>query len=76
VAHHGITVNTVSPGYVATEMVMAISKEILDKIIAEIPLGRLAEPEEVARVIGFLADEKNSYITGANIPINGGHYML
>jgi len=76
VASHGITVNTVSPGYVATEMVLAIPKEVLDKIITEIPMGRLAEPEEVARVVGFLADEKNCYITGANFAINGGHYMV
>lgn len=76
VAKHGITVNTVSPGYVATEMVLSIPKEVLDKIIADIPMNRLATPEEVAHVITFLADEKNGYITGANIAINGGHYML
>ncbi len=76
VASHGITVNTVSPGYVATEMMMSIPKDILDKIIAEIPMRRLAAPEEIAHVIAFLAEEKNSYITGANISINGGHYMF
>lgn len=76
VAKHGITVNTISPGYVTTEMVMALSDDIQKKILAEIPMGRFAEPEEVARVVTFLADEKNSYITGANIAINGGHYML
>lgn len=76
VARHNISVNTISPGYVATDMVMAVPEDIREKIIAEIPMGRLAEPEEIARVVAFLADEKNGYITGANIPINGGHYMM
>jgi acetoacetyl-CoA reductase len=76
VAKHNVTVNTVSPGYVATDMILSIPKEIQDQIIAQIPMGRFAKPEEIARVIAFLADEKNSYITGANIAINGGHYML
>lgn len=76
VARDGITVNTISPGYVATEMVMSVPQQVRDKILAEIPLGRFAEPEEVARVVVFLADENNSYITGANIAINGGHYMI
>ena len=76
VAKHGITVNTVSPGYVATDMVMSMPEKIRDKIINEIPMGRLAEPIEVARVVTFLADDKNSYITGANFAINGGQYLL
>ena len=76
VAKHGVTVNTVSPGYVATDMVMAVPENIRDKILAEIPMGRFADPEDIARVVAFLADDKNSYITGANIAINGGHYML
>lgn len=76
VARFNIAVNTISPGYVATDMVMAVPENIREKIIAEIPMGRLAEPEEVARVVAFLADEKNGYITGANIPVNGGHYMV
>lgn len=76
VAKQNITVNTVSPGYVATDMVMAVPEDIRDKIIAQIPMGRLAQPEEIAHVVTFLADDKNSYITGANIAINGGHYML
>lgn len=76
VAKKGITVNTISPGYVATEMVLSIPTEIREKILAEIPMGRFAEPAEVAHVVNFLADENNSYITGANIAINGGHYML
>jgi acetoacetyl-CoA reductase len=76
VAKHGITVNTISPGYVATDMVRAMPEPVQKKILAEIPMGRFAEPEEIAHVAAFLADEKNSYITGANIAINGGHYML
>lgn len=75
VAKHHISVNTVSPGYVSTEMVMAVAEDIRNKIIAQIPMGRFAEPEEVARLVAFLADEKNGYITGTNIPVNGGHYM-
>lgn len=75
VAKKGVTVNTVSPGYVATEMVMNVPPEIRENIKQEIPLGRFAEPEEIARVVAFLAHERSSYITGANIAINGGHYM-
>lgn len=76
VAKYNITVNTLSPGYVATDMVRSIPEEIQQKILAQIPMGRFAEPEEIALAVAFLADEKNKYITGANIPINGGHYML
>lgn len=75
VAKHNITVNTISPGYVTTDMVMCLPEDVRNSIIAQIPMGRLAKPEEVAHVVAFLVDEKNSYITGANIPINGGHYM-
>jgi acetoacetyl-CoA reductase len=76
VAKSGITVNTISPGYVETDMIQAVPEDIRQKILAEIPMGRFAEPEEVARVVTFLSDPLNSYITGANISINGGHYML
>ena len=75
VAKHGITVNTISPGYVATDMILSMPDHIREKILAEIPMGRFAEPEDIARIAAFLAEEKNSYITGANIAINGGHYM-
>lgn len=75
VARYGITVNTISPGYVATKMVMAIPDTIREKIIAQIPMGRLGEPEEIAEVVSFLARERSSFITGANIAINGGQYM-
>lgn len=76
VAKYNITVNTISPGYVETDMVTSLSKDIQAKILAQIPMGRFAKPEEIAYLVAFLAEEKNSYLTGANIPINGGHYML
>lgn len=74
-AKEGITVNTISPGYVATEMVLTVPEPIRNKILAEIPMGRFAEPEEIARAVAFLADDNNGYITGANLAINGGQYM-
>jgi acetoacetyl-CoA reductase len=76
VVRKGVTVNTVSPGYVETDMVMAIKKEIRDQIVAQIPMGRLAKPEEVAAVVAFLASEEAGYITGANISVNGGMHMM
>lgn len=75
VARKGITVNTISPGYIATDMVMAVPEPIRAKIVAQIPVGRFGEPDEVARVVAFLAAEASSFITGANIAVNGGHYM-
>jgi acetoacetyl-CoA reductase len=72
----GVTVNTVSPGYVETDMVMAIKKEVRDQIIAQIPMGRLARPQEIAAVVAFLASEEAGYITGANISVNGGMHMM
>lgn len=74
-AKFGITVNTVSPGYVATDMVMAVPEEVRAKIEAQIPTGRLGKPEEIAYAVGFLVDEQAAWITGANLSINGGHYM-
>ena len=74
-AGQGVSVNTVSPGYVETPMTAAIRPEVLDRIRAQIPLGRLALPAEIARVVVFLCDEQSAYITGANIPVNGGLYM-
>jgi acetoacetyl-CoA reductase len=76
VASKGITVNTISPGYIATSMVMEVPEKIREQIIAQIPVGRLGEPEEIARTVAFLADEHSGFITGANIAINGGQYML
>jgi acetoacetyl-CoA reductase len=76
VVRKGVTVNTISPGYVETDMVMAIKKEIRDQIVAQIPMGRLAKPEEIAAVVAFLASEEAGYITGANISVNGGMHMM
>ena len=74
-ANKGITVNCVAPGFVATEMVEAIPEEILARIVEQIPLKRLARPDEVARVVSFLAHPASSYITGQIFSINGGLYM-
>jgi acetoacetyl-CoA reductase len=76
VVRKGVTVNTVSPGYVETDMVMAIKKEIREQIVAQIPMGRLARPSEIAAVVAFLASEEAGYITGANISVNGGMHMM
>ena len=76
VVKKGVTVNTVSPGYVETDMVLAIRKEIREQIVASIPMGRLARPEEIAAVVAFLASEEAGYITGANISVNGGMHMM
>jgi len=76
VARKGVTVNTISPGYIGTKMVIAIPKEVLDsKIIPQIPLGRLGKPEEVAGLVAYLASEEAAFVTGANIAINGGQHM-
>lgn len=74
-ARRGITVNSVSPGYVATSMVAAMGEKVVEEISKQIPVGRLGKPEEIARVVAFLAADESSYITGANIAINGGMYM-
>ena len=74
-ARNGVTVNTISPGYIATDMVMAVPEEVRAKIVADIPTGRLGTPEEIAYGVGFLADEQASWITGSNLDINGGHHM-
>jgi acetoacetyl-CoA reductase len=76
VARKGVTVNTISPGYIGTQMVMAIPKEVLDsKIIPQIPMGRLGRPDEVAGLVAYLASEEAAFVTGANIAINGGQHM-
>ena len=75
-ARKGITVNVVAPGYVNTAMMQDIPEEILEKIIASVPVGRLAEPEEIAEAVAYLADEKTgAFITGATLNINGGLYV-
>ena len=76
VAKKNVTVNTISPGYIGTKMVMAIPKEVLDtKILPQIPVGRLGKPEEVAGLVIYLASEEAAFLTGANIAINGGQHM-
>jgi acetoacetyl-CoA reductase len=75
VARKGITVNTISPGYIETDMVMAVPEPVRNQIIAQIPVGRLGKPEDVAHVVNFLVSEEASFITGANIATNGGHFM-
>jgi len=75
-AAKGITVNAVCPGYIGTEMVRAVAKDVLEKrIIPQIPVGRLGEPEEVARCVVFLASKEAGFITGATLSANGGQYM-
>jgi len=74
-ARHGVTVNTVSPGYVRTPMTAAIKPEALQTIVGQIPVGRMAEPADIARAVLFLAAEDAGYITGANLPVNGGLFM-
>jgi acetoacetyl-CoA reductase len=77
VARKGVTVNTISPGYIGTAMVRAIPKEVLDtKILPQIPMGRLGKPEEIAGLIAYLTSEEAAFVTGANIGINGGQHMF
>lgn len=74
-AFKGITVNAICPGYIATEMVMAVSEKIREAIIAQIPVGRLGEADEVARCVVFLASDEAAFITGSTLSANGGQYM-
>ena len=74
-ARKGITVNAICPGYIATEMVMAVPEEVRNQIIATIPAGRLGEAEEIARCVVFLASDEAGFITGATLTANGGQYM-
>jgi acetoacetyl-CoA reductase len=75
-ARHGVTVNTVSPGYLRTKMVTTVPDEIMQsKILPQIPLGRLGEPDEVAALVAYLVSEDAAFVTGANIAINGGQHM-
>src|SRR5437667_56674 len=76
VARKGVTINTISPGYIGTKMVLAIPKDVLDtKIIPQIPMGRLGKPDEVAGLCAYLASDEAAFLTGANIAINGGQHM-
>jgi acetoacetyl-CoA reductase len=75
VAKKGVTVNAIAPGYVGTDMVMAIKEEVREQIIATVPAGRLGKPEEIGDLCAYLASDKAGYITGATININGGLHM-
>ncbi|MDQ0594366.1 acetoacetyl-CoA reductase [Chryseobacterium ginsenosidimutans] len=75
VAKHGITVNTISPGYIGTEMVMAVPEKLREQIVAQIPVGRLGHIEEVAEAVVYLISDQSSFMTGSNLSINGGQHM-
>jgi len=74
-ANKGVTVNTVSPGYIGTDMVKAIRTDVLDKIVGTIPVKRLGEPSEIASIIAWIAGEESGYSTGADFSVNGGLHM-
>ncbi len=74
-AKKGITVNCIAPGYIDTEMVMAVPQNVLDAIVGQIPVGRLGKGEEIADMVAFLAGERAGYVTGATLSLNGGQYM-
>lgn len=75
-ARAGITANAICPGYIATEMVMAVPEKVRESIIAQIPAGRLGEPEEIARCVAFLASDAAGFITGSTISANGGQFFV
>ena len=75
VARHGITVNCVAPGYIDTDMTRAMRADIREQIVATIPVGRVGQPDDIARVVEFLCAEDAGYITGALVPVNGGMFM-
>jgi acetoacetyl-CoA reductase len=74
-AAKGITVNAITPGYIETDMVRAVPPNVLEKIVAKIPVGRLGQPEEIARGVAFLAADDAGFITGSTLSINGGQHM-
>jgi acetoacetyl-CoA reductase len=74
-ANKGVTVNTVSPGYIGTDMVKAIRQDVQDKIVATIPVKRFGEPSEIASIISWLAGDESGYSTGADFSVNGGLHM-
>ncbi|MCE2705470.1 MAG: acetoacetyl-CoA reductase [Proteobacteria bacterium] len=75
-AKKGITVNTIAPGYIATEMVMSVPIDVRNKIIEAIPVGRLGKPEEIAELVNYLVSDNAAFITGSEIAINGGQHMM
>ncbi|MEJ2452762.1 MAG: acetoacetyl-CoA reductase [Candidatus Thiodiazotropha sp.] len=74
-AAKGVTVNTVSPGYIETAMTAAMRDDVRDAIVSGIPMRRMGQPEEIAQAVAFLADDQSTYITGANLPVNGGLFI-
>jgi len=74
-AGRGITVNAIAPGYIDTDMVRAVPQNVLDKIIARIPVGRLGKAEEIARAVSFLVSDDAGFITGSTMSVNGGQHM-
>jgi acetoacetyl-CoA reductase len=74
-ATKGITVNAIAPGYIGTDMVAAMAPDVIEKIVAQVPVGRLGQVEEIARTVVFLASDDSGFITGATFNINGGQYM-
>lgn len=74
-ASKGVTVNTIAPGYIETDMVKAVPQNVLDKIVEKIPVGRLGQPEEIARAVCFLAADQSGFITGETLSVNGGQHM-
>jgi acetoacetyl-CoA reductase len=74
-ARFGVTVNAIAPGYIDTDMVAAVPEDVLAKIVARIPVGRLGKAEEIARAVAFLVDENAGFITGSTLSINGGQHM-
>jgi acetoacetyl-CoA reductase len=75
VASKGVTVNSVSPGYIGTDMERAVKPEVLEKIVATIPVKRLGEPEEIASIVAWLASDESAFATGADFSLNGGMNM-
>jgi len=75
VARKGVTVNTVSPGYLATKMVTAVPEDVLTGIVSAIPVGRLGQPDEIAALVAFIASDAAAYMTGSNVSMNGGQHM-
>src|SRR5262245_37658860 len=74
-ARTGVTVNAICPGYINTEMVQAVPKDVLEKIVAQIPVGRLGEPDDIARCVVFLAADNADFITGSTLSVNGAQYL-
>lgn len=74
-AKYGVTVNAIAPGYIATDMLDKVPDQVIQSIIQNIPIGRLGDPEEIARAVKFLVEDEAGFITGETLNINGGHYM-